>query len=493
MADEKTTLEMIQGMVEGRAGVKPFTADEFNKADPGDANDLKRMFATIAAMAVDTAEELSETKRHDMWNAIKKIEATQGDEVLRARGLELIREPDYAGKASGAFLLDPDTGVNYLRSLAALQMPKVVKGTPGAGSVMDIEDICKSEMDTIKKAGIMDVPIGVWSGTHDNYKRKNSYNPHIMPITPREYYRMHGIDTRADETTTTLTFFVPVFYGSLIYTYAWEANPFRAGGATVLNVPYSTGKLPLLTGGYTAAYRAEAAAVSDSNLTDAQLSYTNLNYSVYTIVTKDLLASADIGVTMTQLIIQEMGKAMGTKEAAMGITGTGSSLWQGLDNIAAANIHAEPYTGSTLLDAFIKADGELGAGVKDSSWRSGAGWQIAGRGETVLKQIHYGSATNPVGYVFPPNQEVTNIVGKPVAYNENLYSGGKTTAYEYVRPLYYITQEPKMTTLVFDDSGRTNVSQNEVVFFLNMKTDGQLATRSLSKANQAAVKVTDIA
>lgn len=494
MTDDKKTLGNVIDIVQNRMGVEPYPDGEIPKDfDPGNGEHIQRMLATMLAGAIEENDKRTETRIQDVMNVIKVLEKQHGEEVLRTRALELIRRPNPVDRANGAILLDHDITVETFRSIAAQGLPGVVKGTPGGQSIQNLKELNDKEIALIKKSGLMDAELGVWSGTHPDYHRKGCYNPHIIPITPRDYYAQQGVHIRTDETTTTLAYFVPVLYGSLIYTYAWEANPFRAGGATVLNVPYSTGKFPLLTAGYTAAYRAEAAAVTATQLTDAQLSYTNLNYSVYTIITKDILASADIGVTMVAMIIQEMGKAMGTKEATMGITGTGSSLWYGLDSIAAANIHAEDFTGSKLLNAFINADGELGSGVKDSSWRNGAGWIIPGRVETVLKGMTYGSTSNPVGYVFPVNEGITSLISKPVAYNQNLWSGGKGTAYEYVRPLYYITQEPKMTTLRFDDSGRTNVSENEAVFFLNMKTQGQPATRSLTKAHQAAVKVTNIA
>lgn len=485
---EEKDLANITEIVQKRLGVAPMTRDELDKFDPADGEQLQRFVATVLASAIEESDERLETRMRDAWTVIKKLEEQHGDSVLRARGLELIRMQNPIDQAHGAILLDPEIAVENMRSTVAMHAPGLIKGTPGGKGIKDLIDLNNQEIETLKKAGLIDVPMGVWSGTHPDYQKKGCYNPHIIPITPREYYRLHGVHIRADETTTTLTYFVPVLYGSLIYTYAWEANPFRAGGATVLNVPYSTGKLPLLTGGYTAAYRAEAAAATASNLTDAQLSFTNLNYSVYTIVTKDILASADIGVTFVQLVIQELGKAMGTLEATMGVTGTGSSAWYGLDSIAAANIHTEKFVKADILDSFIKADGELGAGVKDATWRKGAGWLIPGRGETVLKLLK----DNEGRYVFPPNQEINSLIGKPIAWDENLYSAGKSKAYLYVRPLYYITQEPKMTSLVFDDKGRTNVAENEAVFFLNMKTQGQPATRSLTKANQAAVKVTDI-
>lgn len=487
--DEKQVIrEMISDKLDG---VEPFEPGEFKDADPKDPNQLQRQLATVTKAAVEVTQELDKTRTQDMWNEIHRLEVEYKNDVVHTTAIELMKQPDPTQRAQGAFLLNPDAVTETIRTYAATQIPSVVRGTKGEHGIKDMGDICREEIANIKKNGLMDAPIGVWGGVHEEFKRKGLDNRAIMPITPREYYRIHGINIRADETSTTLAYFVPVLYGNLIYTYAWEANPFRAGGATIYNVPTSSGKLPLLTGGYTGYNRTEGSATTDTNLTDAQLSFTNLIYSVYAIITNEILAEADIGVTMVSLIIQELGKAMGTLEATMGITGTGTATWYGLDSITAAKIYSYVYDAAKILDSFILASGSLGNYVKDANWRKGAGWMTSGHAETVLKLMRWGGA-QPSSYVFPPNQGVSTLMGAPVAYNQYLESAGKSKAYYYVRPLYIITQEPKQTILKFDNTGRTNVGQNESCFFLNMKTQGQPATRLLAKNLQAVTKVTDI-
>lgn len=217
-------------------------------------------------------------------------------------------------------------------------------------------------------------------------------------------------------------------------------------------------------------WRSEAATKSTSTLEFSQISLTPYSLAVIVVLTKELVADAEIPSSIIQYIINTIATAIAEEEDKAFMTGNGSGRPTGIDNYSgtvsrSVTTPANVVAADSLISAFYK----LG-----QKYRRNAVWLM--NSLTLAKVMQLKDGQNR--YLFladPTGQTAGTLLGRPV-YEQNdltqsrIWLGDLSGYWIGVREGITVMQSEQATV-----AGYSTFERNEVAVRVEERVDGEMA------------------
>jgi len=217
-------------------------------------------------------------------------------------------------------------------------------------------------------------------------------------------------------------------------------------------------------------WRSEAAVKSTSTLQFNQISLTPYSLAVIVVLTKELVADAQIPPSIINYVINQIATAIAEEEDKVFMVGTGSGQPTGIDTYS-STVHRTVTTAANVLtyDCLVDALYKLG-----SKYRRNAVWLM--NSNTLRKVMLLKDSQNRPIFVADPTGDLPGtVLGRPVLEQNNL-----AESHIWLIDLkgYWIGVREGINVMQSEEAsvgGYSTFERNEVAIRVEERVDGELA------------------
>lgn len=350
-------------------------------------------------------------------------------------------------------------------------------------TVTKIGDSLAKERQWIEDNGLLDIPMGRGMA--------------VLGLTPRDIYRLRdkigspiygGAGQKFDSRGTVVTgsgagsYLTFVQYIGQYLDYLYDTDEFYIA-ATHIPVETGSGKYPRnyrssagkILGSAAARTEGSAPGTEGTKYSD-QLSWSLINVAGYITVSREIADETMLGIR--EMVRMDVIRDLAEQVQAYSMSGTGSSQPYGLYSTTASTASVVPHTvllksadDATLWNDVREARRKLGGKLK--AWSNAPDLSIV-----CNKDIYWGnfkSRTNSFGSYMMTGEIVDGL--RPIV---NWSSSAGKAAITLPREYFYFENLALTTMAMGYGEGKTLVTENELLFFMNIRYDSKSSRQSIT-------------